>query len=182
MSVSPYDITIAVFIRQLQNLSAYLQKAEAHLAAHSLPASHLLGARLAPDMHPLPFQIRSATNSSRNGSLVKNWAYLPAGDRKDDDATFAAMYARIADTVDWLKRVDRGEVEETVGLPKVFWTSGVEGKGFKLDFESGLQMVSEFLLPNFWFHVTTAYDICRMQGVPLSKLDFVAGAVPLGRQ
>lgn len=165
---SLYDTTIPVFIRQLRNLSAILEKARAHAAAAGIPDTELTEARLASDMHPLTAQVQIATDSAR-GVAVRIGGVAPKP-MADTEKTFDELLARIAATVDYLKAVPASAFDgkDANPVPMKFGPR-------EFTFPSGDAYVLGFALPNFFFHVTTAYDILRHKGVPLGKRDFLGG-------
>lgn len=165
MPVPLYDLSIAVFIRALHNLSAILSKAEAHCDAQSLPHSTLLTHSLAPDMAKLPFQIQTCSNSAK-GAAVRVAEIEPVS-MSDDETTFAQLQERISRTIGVLEGVKRESMEGKEGKEVVLRTGERE---FKFTAESYLL---EFAVPNFYFHETTAYAILRSAGVPLGKMDYL---------
>ncbi|KAK4987511.1 hypothetical protein LTR66_007577 [Elasticomyces elasticus] len=165
MSLSLYDITIPVFIRGLNNLSAVLKKAEKYADEKGMPHSKLLEARLAPDMAALPFQIQTCSNTSK-GAAVRVGGVEPTS-MDDNESTFEELQTRIRKTIEILQGVDRKVFEGKEEKEVVLRAGGAEykftGKSFMLD----------YALPNFFFHDTAAYAILRHMGVPLGKLDYM---------
>ena len=165
MSLTMYQASIPVFIRMLGNLSAILEKAAAHAEAKKIDPAIFINARLAPDMYPLSRQIQIATD------VVKGCAARLAGievpSYEDNEATFPELQARIAKTVAFLQSVS---AEQINGSEERRVTLKVHGKDS--DF-SGQRYFLNFVLPNFYFHITTAYAILRHNGLELGKKDFV---------
>lgn len=165
MSLSLYDATVPVLVRGLKNLSAFLDKAEASGA----DVSALPDARLIDDMHPLKSQIHLASDAAKSGAARLAGVAPPSF--PDVEATFPELRARIAKTIAFLEGIKpeqlNGREDATVELPLPGRTMTFTGKDFLLT----------FALPNFLFHVTTAYAILRSQGVPLGKMDYLAGGV-----
>jgi hypothetical protein len=160
-SLSLYDTTIPGLIRTLKKLSGILSKGTTFAAEQSLPETDLTSARLAPDMYPLATQVLTATNAAK--LLAVRVANIPNEPWEDTEQTFEELQARITKTVAFLERVKREDFE------------GAEEREFEfyhLTF-TGLRYVVEYGLPNFYFHVVTAYDILRMKGVQVGKLDFL---------
>lgn len=126
MSIPLYDTTVRTFTKQLQNLSSLLQKAEQWCDDNKHPHATLLEARLAPDMHPLPFQVRNATNYARNGVLLNDgsWTFTNGYPRSGDENDFAGLQARIKRTVEWLEGVKEGDIAGGEGRPFEVWYSG----------------------------------------------------------
>ncbi|KAF4541945.1 hypothetical protein BFW01_g3761 [Lasiodiplodia theobromae] len=175
-----YDTTVAVFIRQLKNLSAILQKAEKWCDDNGKPHSEVLEARLAPDMYSLPSQIRLSVRWARNGVLLnKNYHFKSSQTKPDVEHVFAELQAIIQEELDFLQAVKPEDIEGAENRPLSVWTSGEEGKGIGMKFDAGHKLLTQIVFPNFWFHISTAYAICRMAGVPLGKQDFVMAAGPI---
>ena len=161
-----YSVSVPVFMQHLNGLSGVLDKAAAHAAARKIKEEDLLGMKLAPDMFPLLRQIRTATDHAVNAAARLAGKELPKF--ANDETTIAQLKERIAQAIAFLKSVKPGEVD------------GTEDKDISITFPNG--NVREFKgqgllignsLPNFYFHVTTAYDILRQCGVELGKRDFM---------
>ena len=167
MSLSLYDASIPMFIRTLKNLSSFLDKAEAHAAAGGNPLSNYLDARLAPDMHAFPRQIQMASDAAKGGAA--RLAGVTAPSMPDTETTFPELKERIAKTVAFLETITPDQVNNragaTIELPLPGRTMTFTAPDFLLNFSQ----------QNFMFHVTMAYALLRMTGVPLGKMDFLAG-------
>lgn len=165
MSVTMSQLTVPVFVRGLTNLSTLLKKGEAHALQAGMTPEALLGARLAPDMLPLSAQVQRASDTSK--FAVQRISAGEAPRFADDETTFAQLQDRIAQTIAYLESVDAAQLdagsERTV---TVNW--GKAGGDF-----TGLGYLLTIALPNFYFHVATAHDILRQQGVPIGKLDYL---------
>lgn len=167
MSLTMYPASIPVFIRMLGNLSAILDKAAAHAEAKKIDQAILVNARLAPDMYPLSRQVQIATD------MVKGCAARLAGIEvpryEDNETTFADLQARIAKTVAFIQSVSAEQID------------GSEERDITLKFGSreikylGQAYLVDFVLPNFYFHLTVAYAILRHHGVGIGKMDFLGG-------
>jgi hypothetical protein len=165
MPATMYSFSIPVFRKSLTNLSAILDKAAAHAQERKIDPAALLDARLYPDMLTFTRQIQLATD------FAKGAAARLAGDAppKFDDVEvgFAQLKERIARTIALLDSVGperiNGSEERQIELKTATRT---------LTF-SGLDFLAHFALPNFFFHVTTAYAILRHNGVPIGKDDFL---------
>lgn len=165
MSLTMYHASVPVFLRALANLSAILRKAEAHAAARKIDPVVLVNARLAPDMFALSRQVQSASDSAKGcaarlaGMEVPRW--------EDTESTLPELQARIAKTVAFLQAVSpeliAGSEERKVVLKL---------RGQEVNF-SGQAYLLSFALPNFFFHVVTAYDILRHNGVEIGKIDYL---------
>ena len=165
MSISMYQASAPRFARLLRNLSAILAKAQAHAEAKKLDAAALTGYRLFPDMFPLTRQVQIACDTAKGA--VARLAGMEPPKHEDTEQSFADLQARIAKTLDFVEsvkpeRIDGSEEKEIV-LPM---RSGE--RRYK-----GMQYLLGFAYPNFYFHVTTAYDILRHNGVEIGKADFI---------
>lgn len=153
------------FLRMLKNLSAMLGKADAHAKAKGIDPAVLLNARLAPDMFALTRQVQIATDHAK-GCMARLAGAAPEA-IEDTETSFAELQARIARVIgivesytpDKLAGAETREV--SVKIPNA-----------ELKF-SGVDYVNQWALPNFYFHLTTAYDILRHNGVELGKRDFL---------
>lgn len=167
MSLSLYDITIPAFVRALKNLSNNLKRGQEYAAQNGLDERELLDARLYPDMLPLTGQIQRASDTSRFVAVrVGQAAPTPM---EDKEATFADLQVRIAATIEYLEKVPASAFEGRENAEVTF-----KAGSRSLEF-TGSSYVLTFAIPNFYFHVTTAYAIMRHKGVPLGKLDFLGG-------
>jgi uncharacterized protein len=162
---SMYDASIPVFIRTFRNLLAILDKGEAFAKEKGLDPQELTEARLIQDMDPLTTQIQRASDTAKGvgGRLSGN----PAPSYEDNEKTFADMRARIEKTIKYLESVPRegidGTEDKTVQLKTRSRAASLSGQDY----------LFSFALPNFYFHVTTAYDILRAQGVQIKKMDYI---------
>ncbi|CAN0618903.1 conserved protein of unknown function [Burkholderia multivorans] len=167
MSISMYQASVPVLIRGLTNLQHILGKAQAHAAARQIDPSVLTGARLFPDMLPLARQVYIATDTAKGCAARLAGVEAPVYD--DVEKTFDELHARVQKTIDYLKGFDAAQID------------GSEARQITLKMRvgplefTGLTYLLHFVLPNFFFHVTTAYDILRHNGVELGKLDFLGG-------
>lgn len=165
MSLPLSRLTTPMFVRGLTILSTLLTKGEAHAAATGSAPETLLGARLAPDMLPLLAQIQRASDTSK--FAVQRISAVDAPKFADDEQSFAQLQRRIADTIAYLDSVDAAAIDAGGGREvKLNW--GAAGADF-----TGESYLLGFALPNFYFHVVTAYDILRHQGVKIGKLDYL---------
>jgi hypothetical protein len=164
MSLSLYEISIPVFIRAFGNLSRILDKAKAFADEKGLPHEALLNARLIDDMYPLTAQVQRASDTSR--FVPVRVGLYEAVSMADTESSFDELQARIKATVDYLRTVpaDAFDGRETA---EVEFKAGPRTFNF-----SSRDYVTGFALPNFYFHITTAYAILRHKGVPLGKYDF----------
>ncbi|HMM76453.1 MAG TPA: DUF1993 domain-containing protein [Gammaproteobacteria bacterium] len=160
-----YEQTVPVFTRMLDNLSAMLDKAQAHAAAAKYEVAVLLEARLFPDMFPLTRQVQLATDFAKGccarlvGQEVPRW--------EDTEKTLPELQARLRKTLDYLAGFLPAQFDDAA-------TRAIELKTPAGSFHfTGDSFVQTWALPNFYFHVTTAYNLLRHNGVPVGKLDFL---------
>lgn len=165
MSISMYKASAPVFLRMLGNLDALLEKAEANAKERGFDPNLLVTSRLAPDMRPLSSQIQFASDTSKGAIARLSGGAAPA--MADTETTIHELRTRIANTIDYIKSVPARAVDGSEEREVVLKFPNGEMK-FK-----GLDYLTGFALPNFMFHVTTAYAILRHNGVPLGKQDFL---------
>ena len=168
MSLSMYQASVPVFLRMLGNISAILAKAEADAAARNIDPSVLVNARLAPDMFPLSRQIQIATDGVKGGAARLAGVEIPSF--PDTETTFAELQARIAKTVEFLKGFQPAQID---GSETRQVTLQLRDRSVEFD---GATYLLNFVLPNFYFHLTTTYAILRHNGLALGKMDFLGGA------
>lgn len=165
MKISVPAMSVDIFVTTLNNLSAILEKGAASAAARKFDSGVLAAARLAPDMLPLARQVQIACDLAKNS--VARLAGREPPRFEDTEKTFDELRLRIARTLDFIKSVPASELE------------GSEERAIKvpagertLEFK-GLAFLQRWALPNLFFHVTTAYNILRHNGVDLGKRDFL---------
>jgi hypothetical protein len=166
MTISMYSASVPVFVRMLGNLSACLDKAEAHAKAKGFDSAVLVSSRLAPDMLPLARQVQIACDAVKFGAARLAGVDAPA--MEDKEATLAELKDRIARTVAFIESVpaDRlvGSEEREIQVP-------MRGRDpLRL---AGEAYLLNFVLPNFYFHLTTTYALLRHNGVDLGKGDYL---------
>ena len=166
MATELYDLTVPVFTRALKALSGLLDKAVEH--AGEAGADALLSNRLAEDMHPLVKQVQIACDGPK--LCVARLSGVEAPVNEDTETTIPQLKARIAATLEWIASVPREAIDGQEERDVVLKFPGGEW-AFK-----GQAYVVGFALPNFFFHVTTAYGLLRQAGVPLGKRDFLGAA------
>lgn len=164
---SLYETTIPLFLNSLSAMSKFLAKGQAFADENGIAHEELLSARLAPDMHPLVAQVQRASDTSR--FVAVRVAGATPKPMSDDEKTFADLQARISATRDYLKAVPASAFDAKEGIEVKFKAGSRE-----LNF-TGQTYITFFAIPNFYFHVTTAYDILRHKGVPIGKVDFLGG-------
>ena len=168
MSLSMYQASIPVFIRVLNNLAAILEKAAAHADAHKIDPAVLLASRLFPDMFPMSRQVQLATDSAHSGAARLAGLDVPA--YENNEASFPDLLARIRKTVAYLETLKPGQIDGTEDKT-VSWQTRSSTKSMQ-----GLPYLTNHVLPNLYFHVTTAYNILRHNGVELGKMDYLGRA------
>jgi hypothetical protein len=166
MSISMHSASVPVFVRMLNNLSSWLDKAAAHAQTKKFDAKVLLAARLYPDMLPFTSQVQIACDTAKFGV-----ARLAGGDAPkfdDTESTIDELKARIAKTIEYVQSVPAakldGTEEKTVSVPRR------DKDPLQVPGETYLK---HQVLPNFFFHVTTAYAILRHNGVEIGKGDYL---------
>ncbi|MGA7674090.1 MAG: DUF1993 domain-containing protein [Rhizomicrobium sp.] len=167
MSFTMYDASIPPMIRTLQNLSKILDKAIAQAAADKIDLAALLEARLAPDMFPFTRQIQIATDAAKGAAARLAGQEPPSF--PDTETSFPELHARIAKTVAYLQSV---KAEQLAGSEDRHITIATRTR--TLEF-SGKDFLTGFALPNFFFHVTTAYGLLRGKGINIGKQDYLGG-------
>lgn len=170
MKISVYAVSVELLANTLANLSHLLEKGHAHAVARKYDPSLLLAARLAPDMFPLTRQVQIATDMTKFG--VARLAAVEAPKFEDTEQTFEELRARIARTIDFIKGVPASALEGSEDRD-----IKVPARDHTLEFK-GLQYLIRWVIPNAFFHVTSAYAILRASGVELGKSDFLAGSGP----
>ncbi len=165
MTISMYDVSVPVFAERLKALALVLTKAEANAAERKIDPQVFLTARLAPDMLTMTKQVQIATDHAKGAP--SRLAGREAPKYEDNEASFSDLQARIAKTIDYLKGFGPGDLE---GSHDRSITLKVGGHDMSFP---GAQYLLHFAMPNFYFHVTTAYGILRHNGVPLSKVNFM---------
>ena len=165
MTISMYQASAPRFANTLNNLSAVLDKAAAHCEAKKIDPLVLAGSRLYPDMFPLARQVQIACDNAKGA--VARLAGLEVPKHEDTETTLEELKARIAKTIAFVATVKPAQVDGSeekdihlkLGKLEVTW--------------KGMQYLCGFALPNFYFHVVTAYDILRHDGVEIGKRDYI---------
>lgn len=170
MSNSVYNLTIASLLRSLKNLDAIVGKAEAHLAADKdIDPTTLMQARLYPNMAPFIFQIRVATDTAKGAAARLSGNDVPPW--PDEEKTFADVHERLGKAIDYLSGFKPEDFEAAEARP-------IELKlGPQIVHFTGTSYLATFVMPNFFFHVTTAYNILRHNGVVIGKRDFLGATL-----
>ena len=165
MNVSLYQASVPVYIRQLNGLSAILQKAIGYCAERKIEPAALLHDRLYPDMFTLLRQVQIACSHAERGTSRLAGLEPPA--REGKEASLEDLAARVATAIAYVKSVDPKKMEGMEDRDITF-PVGPEQMTLK-----GADYLLHFSMPNFYFHMTTAYNILRHNGVQIGKTDFI---------
>jgi hypothetical protein len=165
MTLSMYGVSVPAFLQGLDVLSVLLDRAAAHAAARGFDIGILLGARLAPDMLPFPRQIQRASDTAK--FAVARLTDLSSPRFVDTEVTLDELRQRIDATADYL-RTFRPEQFDGSGERTISYSAGGAPRQ-----SSGQDYLLNFALPNFYFHVATAHDILRHNGVPIGKREYL---------
>lgn len=165
MSISMYQISVPVFTHMLTNLAAIMEKAAAHCEENKIDPAVLINYRLYPDMFAFAKQVQIAADAAKNGSAYLAGAEPPKSDNTEQ--TFAELVERVKKTIEFVnafqpEQID-GSEERDVVIKRGETTVTYKGQAYLLN----------RVLPNFFFHITTAYDILRHNGVVLGKKDYL---------
>lgn len=165
MTISIYDICIPVLTRGLTNLSALLEKAASHAAARKFDPAVLAQARLFPDMYPLSRQVQIACDTAKGAAARLAGVDIPK--HADTETTLEELQQRIAKTLDFVRSVKADQMKDA------------ESRAIEIKFPNrtvsftGLTYLTNFALPNFFFHESMAYALLRSNGVEVGKMDFL---------
>ena len=165
MQLSMYQASVVSFTNVLTNLLVVLKKGEAYAAAKKIDPAVLVSARLAPDMYALARQVQIASDQAKGS--VSRLAGVEPPRYEDNEQTFAELYARLEKTIAYLQTIKPAQLEGSdqriIELKQRDRTRSFSGLGYLFD----------YVYPNFYFHVTTAYDILRHSGAEIGKNDFM---------
>jgi hypothetical protein len=168
MAISMYDICIPALTRGLTNMSGFLDKAAAYAEAKKFDSAVLAQLRLFPDMHPLSRQVQIACDTAKGAAGRLAQVELPK--HADTETTLTELKSRIAKTADFVKSITPAQMQ------------GAESREVELKFPNGAakftgaSYLTDFVLPNFYFHSSMVYALLRSNGVELGKSDFL-GAI-----
>ncbi len=165
MSLSMYDASAPRFAQMLRNLDAILAKAAAHAAAKKIDPAVLLGARLFPDMLPMVKQVQIATDHAKGAVARLAGAEVPRYD--DTEQSFDDLRARIAKTIAFVESFSAAQLDGSEQRPIALRVGGKDWSFTGQDYLLG------FALPNFYFHLVTAYNILRHIGIEIGKGDYL---------
>lgn len=165
MTLSMHEASVPVFVRALGNLAHVIDKGAAHAEAKKINPTVLLGSRLFPDMLPLSRQVQIASDFAKGASA--RLAGLEPPKFEDNESSFPELTARIDKTVEFIKALKR---EQFDGAEQRTINFKAGGQPIALP---GMPYLLAYALPNFYFHLTTAYNILRHCGVELGKKDYL---------
>jgi hypothetical protein len=165
MKISMYQVSAPRFANTLRNLSAILDKAQAHCEAKKIEPAVMGGMRLIADMLPLSSQVQIACDTAKGA--VARLAGVEIPKHEDTEQTLAELKQRIAKTIDFILSVKPDSIDGSDEKDVVMRLGGKE-RTFK-----GMQYLFGHAYPNFYFHVTTAYNILRDNGVDVGKRDYI---------
>jgi hypothetical protein len=166
MSISLYQASVPVFIRGLESLSRIIEKGAMHAVARKIDPDTFLQSRLYPDMFPLLRQVQIVSDTSKGAGA--RLAGLEVPNMPDTEASFLELQQRIAKTLHFLRSLKPEQID---GQESRRITIPTRTRG-ELEF-NGQSYLLEFALPNFFFHVSTAYGILRHNGVEIGKWDYL---------
>lgn len=167
MATQLYDLSVPAFVRGFAAMDAILGKGRAWADEQNLPHDTLLSARLYEDMAPLTGQVQRASDAAK--FAIARLAGIEAPSMPDTEASFAELSARIAATVAFIQSVPRDQIDGQEDR-------AIEVKTPRRSFDFiGRPYLLGFALPNFYFHLATAYGILRHNGVPVGKMDYLGG-------
>jgi hypothetical protein len=165
MSISMYSASVPVFVRNLNNLLGFLDKAQAHAETKKFDTANYLSMRLAPDMLPFSRQIQVVSDTAKG--CVSRLAGVDNPKWEDTEVTLDDFRARIRKTIDYVQSVPAAQID------------GSEGRDITITLRSGdvkfegQRYLEHWALPNFYFHLMTAYNLLRHAGVDLGKQDYL---------
>lgn len=165
MTISMYDASAPRLSNTLKNLSAILDKAEVQIADRKLDPAVILSSRLYPDMFPLIKQVQIACDNAKGP--IARLAGMEPPRHEDNEKTFAELQTRIAKTLEFIATVRPDQINGSEDR-EIVLKLGPQETRF-----NGLQYLCGFALPNFYFHVTTAYCILRHDGIDVGKRDYI---------
>src|SRR5450755_4682549 len=165
MNISMYQASVPRFVNILGNLSNILDKAQAHVDAKKLDTATLTTYRLYPDMLPMTTQVQIACDAAKG--VVARLAGVEIPVYEDNEKTLADLKARVAKTIAFIQTVTPAQIDDTEDKEIVI------KRGDKETHYTGMQFLLGHALPNFYFHVTTTYNILRHNGIEIGKRDYL---------
>ena len=165
MTISMYQASVPRFVNILGNLSNILDKTQAHIDAKKLSDASLTAFRLFPDMLPMTTQVQVACDTAKG--VVARLAGVDIPAFEDNEQTIAELKARVAKTIAFIQTITPAQIDGTEDKDIV------TKRGEKETHYKGMQFLLGHAIPNFYFHITTAYAILRHNGVSIGKRDFL---------
>ena len=165
MTISRYEASVPRFVNILGNLSNILDKTQAHIDAKKLSDASLTAFRLFPDMLPMTTQVQVACDTAKG--VVARLAGVDIPAFEDNEQTIAELKARVAKTIAFIQTITPAQIDGTEDKDIV------TKRGEKETHYKGMQFLLGHAIPNFYFHITTAYAILRHNGVEIGKRDFL---------
>ena len=165
MTISMYQASVPRFVNILGNLSNILDKTQAHIDAKKLSDASLTAFRLFPDMLPMTTQVQVACDTAKG--VVARLAGVDIPAFEDNEQTIAELKARVAKTIAFIQTITPAQIDGTEDKDIV------TKRGEKETHYKGMQFLLGHAIPNFYFHITTAYAILRHNGLPIGKRDFL---------
>lgn len=165
MTISMYQASVPHFVNILGNLSKILDKAQAHIDTRKLDDATLTTYRLFPDMLPMARQVQIACDAAKG--VVARLAGVEIPVHEDNEKTLAELKARIAKTIVFVQSVTPEQIDGTEDKDIVI------KRGDKETHYKGMQFLLGHAIPNFYFHVTTTYNILRHNGIEIGKRDYI---------
>jgi hypothetical protein len=165
MIISMYQASVPRFVNILGNLSKILDKAQAHVDAKKFDAAALTTYRLFPDMLPMTTQVQIACDTAKGAVARLAGVEIPV--YEDNETTLAELKARIAKTIAFIQTVTPKQIDGTEDKEIVIKRRDKETR------DNGMQFLLDTALPNFYFHVTTTYNILRHNGIEIGKRDYL---------
>jgi hypothetical protein len=162
---SMHQLAVTMMIQRLKALATILKKGAEYAEQRGFDPQALIDARLSPDMFPLARQVQIATDMAK--SAAARLAGVEGPTLLDDETSFPELQERIARTLSFLKGVKSAQLDGSETRPIT-----LQLRTMKLEF-AGQEYLLDWVLPNVFFHVTTAYNILRHNGVPLGKSDYL---------
>jgi len=171
MTISMYKVSVPVFVQFLTAQSNVIDKAVAHIEGKKLDPSFFLNMRFFPDMYPYARQVQQASTHAARACSALAGVEMP--NMPNTETSFAELKARLAKTIDFCKGFKPAQIDGTEDK-EITLTLGGNQRKF-----TGQALLLNFILPNFYFHCTTAYDLMRHCGIELGKRDFMSQPVSL---
>ncbi|MEZ5833059.1 MAG: DUF1993 family protein [Dongiaceae bacterium] len=165
MTLSMYQASVPVFLRGLENLWVIVGKGAAHAEVKKIDPAVFINARLAPDMFPLSRQVQIASDAAKGCAARLAAAEVPS--YPDTESNFPELEKRIEKTIAFVKGFTAAQID---GSEERAITLKIRGEDMKF---RGQDYLFKVALPNFYFHITTAYDILRHNGVEVGKMDYL---------